>query len=101
MTISRTGVIPAEPCSGATFEVSMNHRVERIDSKQCGGLQPSDALLYAKRGGGEKRIPSGRWWINKNTPVGDEAELWERMSHEGRRLLDWKKLLGVERVVDL
>jgi len=76
-------------------------RVERIDSKQCGVLFPSDTLLYAKRGGGERRVPPGKWWVNRNTPVGDEAELWERMPHDGRRLLDWDKLLAVERVVDV
>jgi len=55
-----------------------------------------DDLIVKKRGGGEKRIPSGKWWINKNTPVGEEADLIERMPHNGYRYLNWNDLIRVE-----
>jgi hypothetical protein len=59
-------------------------------------LDQSHALIVRKRGGGERRIESGRWWINKYTPVGEDAEIWERMPHEGRRLIDDQKIIATE-----
>lgn len=44
-------------------------------------------LVVKKRGGGEKIIPAGKWWINRNTPVGEDAEFWERMPWDGRRII--------------
>lgn len=69
----------------------------RIKYNQCGTLRSTDTLIYPKRGGGEKRIPSGKWWINRNTPVGEPAELWEKMPYGGQRILDFNKLIAVER----
>lgn len=60
-------------------------------------IYPNDTLIVKKRGGGEKRVPPGKWWINKNTPVGDDADLWERMPHDGRRWLSWDSVIAVER----
>lgn len=56
-----------------------------------------DTLIMRKRGGGERRIPAGKWWVNRNTPVGEDAELIERMPHNGYRYLDWRNLIAVER----
>jgi hypothetical protein len=69
----------------------------RLGRDDYGVLRPTDTLIYKKRGGGERRILPRKWWVNRNTPVGDDAELWERMPHDGKRLLDWDKLIGVER----
>lgn len=35
---------------------------------------------YGKR---ERIIPAGKWYINRNTPVGDDAEIIERKPHNG------------------
>jgi hypothetical protein len=61
--------------------------------------QSGDTLIMRKRGGGERRVPPGKWWINRNTPVGDDAELFERMPHDGYRYLDFDKLLALERAL--
>ena len=59
-------------------------------------LRESHALIMRKRGGGERRIPAGKWWIDRATPVGDDAELIERMPHNGYRYLDRRDLIAVE-----
>ena len=71
--------------------------INRIEYSRVMCLHEGDTLIMRKRGGGERRIPSGKWWINKNTPVGDEAELFERMPYNGRRELQWESLIAVER----
>ena len=86
----------------STQEACSLHKVDR-----CAGgrvpyvryrtyLDQRHALSVQKRGGGERRIESGRWWINKNTPVGEDAEIWERMPHSGRRLIDDRKIIATE-----
>lgn len=32
-------------------------------------------------------IPENKVWINRRTPVGEEAEFWERMPYQGRRAI--------------
>ena len=60
-------------------------------------LDSEDTLIVKKRGGGERRVPPDRWWINRNTPVGEDADLMERMPHNGYRYLPWGSLIAVER----
>ncbi len=60
-------------------------------------LYSKDTLIVKKRGGGERRVPPGKWWINRNTPVGEDADLMERMPHNGYRYLSWDSLIAVER----
>lgn len=55
-------------------------------------------LIVKKRGGGERVIPPHKFWINSNTPLGDDAEIWERMPHRGRRLVSWKDVIRFETV---
>ena len=71
--------------------------ITRIEYSRVMCPYEGDTLIVRKRGGGERRIPSGKWWINKNTPVGDDAELFERMPYNGRRELRWDDLIAVER----
>lgn len=54
-------------------------------------------LIVKKRGGGEKVIKAGKWWINKHTPVGEDAEIWERMPYHGRRFIDHKNIIAIEK----
>lgn len=49
-------------------------------------------ILYPKRNGEYRVIKAGSWWINRNTPVGEPAELWERKPYGGRKLLDIEKM---------
>lgn len=56
-----------------------------------------ESTIYVKkRGGGERAIPPGKWYINRNTPVGEDAEIWERMPHNGRREIFRQDILRVD-----
>jgi hypothetical protein len=59
--------------------------------------QKGDVLIVRARNGRERRIPADKWWVNRDTPVGDEADLWERKPFDGRKQLEWRDLLAVER----
>ena len=61
-------------------------------------LHNSDALVYKTRDK-EQIIMPGKWWINKNTPVGEDAELWKRMAWNGRRELNFNNIVAVYREV--
>lgn len=52
-------------------------------------------ILYPKCNGGYRVIKAGNWWINRNTPVGEPAELWERKPYGGQKLLDTEKMKKV------
>ncbi len=57
-----------------------------------------DILIRASLNGrGEYRITN--WFVNRNTPVGDDADYYERMPHGGSRYIDWNKLIAIERKV--
>jgi len=66
-----------------------------IDSK---GLHDTDAVVYKNRGK-EQIIMPGKWWINKNTPVGDDAELWKQMPWNGRQQLYFDNILAIYREI--
>jgi len=70
-------------------------RTPYIPYRVC--LNPAHTLIVKKRGGGERRIPPHKWWINRNTPVGEDAEIWERMPHEGRRYISYSDIIAMER----
>jgi hypothetical protein len=48
-------------------------------------------IFYPKRTGGYRVIKAGKWWINQNTPPGEDAELWEVKPYGGKKQLDIKK----------
>lgn len=57
-------------------------------------------LIIKKRGGGERRIKAGRWWINRRTSVGEDGEVIERLPNFGRRFIDPCKIIAtVQKVV--
>ena len=57
---------------------------------------PNDTLILKGRGGKERRIPPSKWWINRNTPVGEEADLYERKPYGGKRLINWDEVIALE-----
>jgi hypothetical protein len=82
-------------------------KADRIKIESCirlsypdksGSLYESDALIYKIREK-EQIIMPGKWWINRRTPVGEDAELWKRISWNGRRLLDFDNIVAVYRKV--
>jgi hypothetical protein len=52
------------------------------------------SLIVKKRGGGERIIPYGKWYLNTNTPVGEDADIWENVTY-GRRQIDRNNILGI------
>lgn len=50
-------------------------------------------IQYPKRDGSLRTIKRGNWWINQNTPVGEDAELWERKPYGGKKLLNIHKMI--------
>ena len=60
---------------------------------------PDERLFLKKRGGGFRIIAPGDWWIDDNTPVGDDATYWERKSYGGRREFFRCEIIKREKVV--
>lgn len=80
----------------AGFPVPAMIRIPRTDKEP---LRSGDTLILSKRGGGERRVPPGKWWINRNTPVGEDADLWERKPYGGTRYIPWTQLIAIERII--
>lgn len=54
------------------------------------------SLVVRKRRGGERVIPPSKFWIDRNTPVGEDADIWEVMPHNGRRHIPWRDVIRKE-----
>lgn len=63
---------------------------------ETASLRQGDTIVVRSRNG-ERKIPAGKWWVNRNTPVGEDAELWEEKPWNGRRYIDWSDVVAVER----
>lgn len=58
-------------------------------------LDPRKHLIVrAKNASGERIIPPGKWWIDRNTERGEDADIYERKPHQGRKLIDRKNIKG-------
>ncbi len=44
-------------------------------------------LVVKKRGGGERVITAERYWIDRNTPVGEDADYYEIKPYGGKRYI--------------
>ncbi len=58
-------------------------------------LREGDTIIVKTRKG-ERKIPPNKWWLNCNTPVGEDAELWERKPYNGNRYIRWRDVISVE-----
>lgn len=38
-------------------------------------------------------IPAHKWFINRNTPVGEDAEIYEVMPYGGKRYIPWSLII--------
>jgi hypothetical protein len=54
------------------------------------------ALIVRKRGGGERSIEPNKWFVDRNTERGEDADFYERMPHQGRRWIDPRSILRRE-----
>jgi len=53
-----------------------------------------EIIIYQDTNGVVREIPPNKYWINRRTSIGEDAELWERKSHGGKRLLQWNRVIG-------
>lgn len=56
-----------------------------------------DDIIIVKARNGERKILPEKWWVNRRTPVGEDAELWERKPNFGRKLIELDDITAVER----
>lgn len=56
-------------------------------------LADGDIILLTKTGR-TRVLRVGNYWINRNTPVGEPADWYERKPYNGRRLIDPSEILG-------
>ena len=63
-------------------------------------LEYGDALVIKKGRSGERIIKAKKWWINRNTPVGDDAELWEVKPYDGKKYIPWSDVISILREKD-
>jgi len=59
--------------------------------------QEKDTLVVKKRGGGERKIKPGMWWIFKGTGIGEDGEIYERKAYDGRRYIPYDSIIAVEK----
>jgi hypothetical protein len=60
-------------------------------------IYPTDVLILKGRNGKERKLTPDKWWINKHTPPGDDAELWERKPYGGKKYVPWREVIALER----
>lgn len=56
-------------------------------------LDETKDIVVKKRGGGERIIKKGKWYINKSTEIGEDASIWERKPYGGYRYIDRKEII--------
>lgn len=53
--------------------------------------------IYLKRPNGNiKKLVSGKWWINRRTPVGEDAIIYEIKPYGGQREINYKEIVGID-----
>lgn len=81
----------------ARWQQSPENRMNRIPYSREVHLLPGDTLIIRKRAGGEQRLLAKNWYLNRNTPVGEDAEIWECKPFNGRRFISRSEIIGIER----
>ena len=66
--------------------------------EEAKGIRDDDSLVIISRRK-ERVIPPKSWWINRRTPVGEDAELFERKPYGGRKLISYEQIIAVIRGV--
>lgn len=49
--------------------------------------------VIKKRGGGEKHLAPGKYYLDRDTPVGDDACLYELKPYGGMRYIPWSAVI--------
>lgn len=73
-------------------------RVRLAYPKDVINLWPDDIIILRSRSKkGERALAPGKWFIDRCTSVGEDAELWERMPYDGMRPFYHRSIIAVER----
>ena len=58
---------------------------------------PTTDTIFLKRKGCKKivELKEGMWWIDRNTPRGDDAVFYENKPYGGKRSFDKKEVIGI------
>lgn len=56
-------------------------------------LDETKALVVPKRGGGERIIKRGMWYIDKSSEIGEDASIWEHKPYNGHRYIERKEII--------
>lgn len=54
----------------------------------------AETIIYKDKNGIVREIHPNKYWINRRTSTGEDAELWERKQYGGKRLLEWNRVVG-------
>lgn len=72
--------------SALVYEYYIRSQIERERIKNMHPIYfPDYAIVVKKRGGGERIIKAGKWYIDPNTPPGDDALYFELKPFGGRK----------------
>ncbi len=71
--------------------------MKRIEYKHNNGiwLDRGDSLVVRGGGGKERIVKAGKWWVDRNTPVGEDADLWEVKPWNGKRYVPWGDVIAI------
>ena len=53
-------------------------------------------LFVKTRAGGERKIPHYKYFVDRNTPVGEDVDYYELTAHGGRRLIPPESIVRIE-----
>jgi hypothetical protein len=72
--------------------------MKRIPYKPSLWIDPVDSLVLKRsKSAKERTIKGGNWFIDRNTPVGDDAILYERKPYGGKREVALREVVAIIR----
>jgi hypothetical protein len=61
-------------------------------------IKPTDSVVLKRyRYDRERIIKPGKWYIDRNTPVGDDARFYERKPYGGKREVPFQEIVAILR----
>lgn len=64
--------------------------------RMLSALDTRKTLLVISRRGCVKRIRPGKWFIDRKTPVGEDADIYELKAYGGKKLIKRERIIGNE-----
>lgn len=51
-------------------------------------------VVVCRNAKGSRDIPARKWWVHRDTPVGEDADIYERKPYGGNKYHPYTKILG-------